>query len=120
MSNRYRTVLYTGVTSDLASRRLQHREESDSQFCGKYKVVDVVYVEWFDDIRMAITREKQIKGYRRTKKDALIKAVNPLQHGLVPPFFPFPPCSELCEEPLVDKHATKRHPEKRSDEGPPA
>lgn len=87
MSNRYRTVFYTGVTSNLTRRRHQHRESDNSTFCGRYNVRDVIYVEWFDDIRDAIAREKQIKAYSRAKKLRLIVTDNPTMRSLEPPWF---------------------------------
>ena len=84
MTNKRRTVFYTGVTSHIGNRRLEHLHEDDSHFCGKYRVTDVVYIEWFDNIVDAIAREKKIKGFRREKKLALIHAVNPELHTLLP------------------------------------
>jgi predicted GIY-YIG superfamily endonuclease len=87
MSNKRRTVLYTGVTSNLVRRRLQHRSSGVETFCGRYRAFDVIYVEWFDNIVDAIAREKQIKAYRRAKKLALIERTNPTMRSLVPPKF---------------------------------
>lgn len=87
MSNKGRTVLYTGVTSNLQMRRLQHRAAGADTFCGRYRAFDVIYVEWFDNITDAIAREKQIKAYSRIKKLALIKRRNPNMSSLLPPWF---------------------------------
>ena len=87
MSNKGRTVLYTGVTSNLQLRRLQHRASGPDTFCGRYRAFDVIYVEWFDNIEDAIAREKQIKAYSRIKKLALIKRSNPTMSSLLPPWF---------------------------------
>ena len=89
MSNRSRSVLYVGVTSNLTRRRLEHQNATDNTFCGRYKVVDVIYVEWFDNIVDAIAREKQLKGQRRERKLALIRGRNPRLASLSPPFFEF-------------------------------
>ena len=67
--------LYVGVTNDLALRLAQHRV-SDRGFTAKYRVSRLVYWETTNDVRVAIAREKQIKGYRREKKIALIRSMN--------------------------------------------
>lgn len=68
--------LYTGVTNDLQSRVLQHRQGL-SEFTARYRVFRLVYFEEFGDIRQAIAREKEIKGWRREKKIRLIESHNP-------------------------------------------
>jgi putative endonuclease len=55
----------------------QHRNSDSSTFAGRYKTFRVVYVEVFRDVRAAIRREKEIKGWKRSKKEALISSVNP-------------------------------------------
>jgi putative endonuclease len=70
-------VLYSGVTNDLNRRVWQHKQKKIKGFTEKYNVTELVYFELFDDVALAIAREKQIKGYSRTKKDALIQAFNP-------------------------------------------
>jgi putative endonuclease len=70
-------VLYTGVTSGLDGRMLQHRFKTVEEFTKKYNVTRPVYYERHPDIRAAIPREKQIKGWTRKKKIALIESVNP-------------------------------------------
>ncbi len=70
-------VLYTGVTNDLERRVAQHKQKLQSGFTKKYEVVRLVYLEPYGDIRNAISREKQIKRWRREKKLALIRNVNP-------------------------------------------
>ena len=83
LTNRSRTVLYTGVTSDLAKRIHQHRAHVDPRsFTARYKVGILVYYEPHDDILTAIEREKQIKGWRRSKKVALIRSTNPAWNDL--------------------------------------
>ena len=76
MSNKSRT-LYTGVTSSLAQRVQQHKRKSMAGFTSKYNVGQLVYAEETDDVNAAIRREKQIKGWLRAKKIALIESVNP-------------------------------------------
>jgi putative endonuclease len=70
-------VLYTGVTNDIQRRVLQHREKEVPGFSARYNVRELVYIEPFGDVRMAIAREKQIKGWLRLKKIALIESLNP-------------------------------------------
>jgi len=78
MTNKYRTVLYTGATSDLYGRVAKHKEHYYSGgFSDKYNAVCLVYYEVYDRIEEAIAREKQLKGWSRKKKEALINAVNP-------------------------------------------
>ncbi len=77
MTNALNTVLYTGVTSDLAHRVWQHKNGQGSQFASKYHVTKLVYFDTFGDITMAIAREKQIKGGSRRKKGQLVESINP-------------------------------------------
>jgi putative endonuclease len=76
MTNRSKT-LYTGVTGNLIQRVRQHKTGSGSRYTAKYKLDRRVYFERFEDIRNAIEREKQIKGWLRSKKITLIVSVNP-------------------------------------------
>ncbi len=77
LSNKYRTVFYTGVTNNFYRRIYEHKYVEKGSFCFKYKCLDLVYYEWFTQIEYAINREKQIKRWRREKKIKLIKALNP-------------------------------------------
>ena len=70
-------VLYIGVTGNLESRFWEHTQDRSSTFAGKYNLDRLVYYESYHDIRDAIAREKQLKGWRRSKKIALIEARNP-------------------------------------------
>jgi putative endonuclease len=76
MTNRSKT-LYTGVTNNLLRRVWEHKQGEGSNFCAKYKLDCLVYFERFQYVGNAITREKQIKGWLRIKKIALIVAQNP-------------------------------------------
>ena len=76
MSNRSKT-LYTGVTNDLFRRVSQHKQRSGSEFCKRYQLDRLVYFERFQYVGNAIAREKQIKGWLRIRKIALIVAQNP-------------------------------------------
>jgi putative endonuclease len=81
MTNRTRT-LYTGVTGDLERRVFQHKHKLLPGFTRDYHINRLVYFESFGDIRDAIAREKQIKGWLRSKKVALIVASNPAWRDL--------------------------------------
>ncbi len=70
-------TLYTGVTSDLYSRVLQHRNGIKSGFASKYGCNRLAYFEEYGDISSAIGREKTIKGWTRAKKITLIESLNP-------------------------------------------
>jgi putative endonuclease len=76
LTNAHNTVLYTGVTNDLERRCSEHKKKLIKGFTQKYNVDKLVYFEIFDIIEYAIAREKQIKGYSRTKKNALIDRFN--------------------------------------------
>jgi len=78
LTNDRRTVLYTGVTSRLEQRIAEHHLGwSPKAFTRKYNVHTLVYFEVTPDIVAAIAREKQIKGWSRAKKVALIESMNP-------------------------------------------
>ncbi|MBX9851201.1 MAG: GIY-YIG nuclease family protein [Cytophagaceae bacterium] len=78
LTNKNHTTLYTGVTSDLFSRTVDHREKKHrNSFTSKYNIHKLVYYETFHCIEEAIAREKQIKGGSRKKKPALINKMNP-------------------------------------------
>jgi len=70
-------VLYTGVTSNLERRVMQHKQGLLEGFTKEYEVKRLVYFEGFGEVREAISREKQIKRWRREKKLALVKGMNP-------------------------------------------
>ena len=76
LTNKSRT-LYTGVTNDLKRRVYQHKNKIIPGFTYQYNVSRLVFFEMTTDVRAAISREKQIKGWTREKKIALIEAVNP-------------------------------------------
>ena len=76
MTNPTRTVLYTGVTSDLRKRVYQHKEKLVQAFTGRYNINKLVFYELTPDVRSAIEREKQIKGGSRAKKIALVESMN--------------------------------------------
>jgi putative endonuclease len=76
MTNRPNGILYTGVTSDLARRAWEHRESLVKGFTQRYGLKRLVYTEFFEDIRDAIQREKNMKHYSRAWKVGLILGAN--------------------------------------------
>ncbi|MEL6699696.1 MAG: GIY-YIG nuclease family protein [Bacteroidota bacterium] len=87
-TNPQRSVLYTGVTNDLNRRLKEHYENRGlpTSFAGKYYCYNLIYFETFSGIQQAIIREKEIKKWRRSKKEALINSLNPKWEFLTPPF----------------------------------
>ena len=78
ITNVHHTTLYTGVTSDLASRIVKHREKIYlKSFSARYNLTKLVYYEVFHSIEEAIDREKQLKAGSRKKKEELINKFNP-------------------------------------------
>ena len=77
MTNRHKNVLYIGVTNNLQRRVAEHEIGLDIGFSKKYNCRFLIYFEEFKSINSAIKREKEIKGWRRDKKDKLIKSTNP-------------------------------------------
>jgi putative endonuclease len=86
MTNRSKT-LYTGVTNDLIRRVCEHKNKIIDGFTKKYNITKLVFYEETKDIRAAIEREKQIKGWLRSKKIALIESVNPKWEDLSKEWF---------------------------------
>ena len=76
MTNKSKT-LYIGVTDNLERRVYEHKNKLIEGFTKKYNITKLVYYETTNDVRSAIEREKQIKGWLRKKKIALIEVVNP-------------------------------------------
>jgi len=70
-------TLYIGITSNLERRMVEHKEGLIPGFTKQYGVIRLVYFEVYSDVRNAIRREKQLKGWRREKKIALIRSKNP-------------------------------------------
>jgi putative endonuclease len=103
MTNRSKT-LYTGVTNNLTRRVREHKMGIGSAFAAKYKLDRLVYFERFEDIRNAIYREKQIKGWLRIKKIALIVSVNPEWKDLSQDWFErhqYQACTRWCIGPSL-------------------
>ena len=76
MSSLNNTTIYVGVTNDLERRVSEHKSGLIPGFTQKYNCKKLVYFESFSDIEQAIAREKQLKGWVRKKKDALIDSMN--------------------------------------------
>ena len=77
LTNKHNTVLYTGVTNNLGRRLYEHKNKVVEGFTKKYNIDKLVYFEQTNDINSAIEREKEIKGWRREKKDQLVNSMNP-------------------------------------------
>ncbi len=77
LTNKSRSVLYTGITNDLYRRMSEHALGRGSAFTSKYRVHFLVYFEMYHSVIDSITREKQIKNYSRARKEKLIKSSNP-------------------------------------------
>ncbi len=77
ISNWNNKVIYIGVTNDLERRLYEHKNKLFDGFTKKYNLNKLVYYEVTSDIKSAIQREKEIKKWRREKKNQLIEAINP-------------------------------------------
>lgn len=79
LTNKNKTVLYVGVTNELKERLYWHKnvEAHSKTFTAKYRCFYLIYFEHFQNIEEAIDREKQLKGWRREKKEKLINILNP-------------------------------------------
>jgi putative endonuclease len=91
MTNMRRTTLYVGMTNSLIVRISQHRNGEIAGFTKRYNLNRMVYYEVFNDVRDAIAREKQTKGWSRNKKDELIATKNPRWKDLAPEVLGFDP-----------------------------
>ncbi len=76
LTNENNKVLYIGVTSDLVGRIFQHKEQVIKCFTSRYNVDKLVYYEVYEDIYEAISREKQLKNWRRDWKNNLVESAN--------------------------------------------
>lgn len=76
LTNKNKTVLYTGVTNNIERRLYEHQNALNPGFTKRYNCHYLVYFEYFQDINMAISREKEIKGWKREKKNALVESKN--------------------------------------------
>jgi len=85
LTNVKRNVMYVGVTNNLENRIAEHSDGRGGAFTRKYRLNTLLYVEEFQYVDEAIAREKEIKGWRRSKKDALVEASNPTWADLLDP-----------------------------------
>ena len=76
MSNKSKTI-YTGITNNLHRRVFEHKSKKINGFTSRYNITKLVYYEITNEVKTAIAREKQIKGWIRRKKMDLIKSMNP-------------------------------------------
>jgi putative endonuclease len=81
LASKSRTI-YIGVTNNLERRVLEHRSKIIPGYSRKYNIDRLVYFEIFGDIRQAIIREKQLKGWKRCKKISLLESLNPTWEDL--------------------------------------
>ncbi|HEY2115674.1 MAG TPA: GIY-YIG nuclease family protein [Candidatus Angelobacter sp.] len=88
MGSTSRRALYTGVTAVLYLRVWQHKNNLGGYFTTKYKCYRLVYFEQFTSVEAAIAREKEIKGWRREKKDKLVGSMNPGWKDLAADWYP--------------------------------
>ncbi len=77
VSNKTRSVLYTGVTSNLYARIYEHKTGIGSAFTLNYKCTDLLYYQFFDTIMEAIEQEKRMKKWKREYKKNVINELNP-------------------------------------------
>lgn len=78
LTNKHKTTLYVGVTTDLYSRLYEHRSGNNKEsFSYRYNLHYLIYYECLGSIEEAIIREKEIKKWSRKKKNDLIKMINP-------------------------------------------
>ena len=77
LTNWNHKVMYIGVTNNLERRLYEHKNMLADGFTKKYKVHQLVYFEQTNDIRSALEREKELKGWKRSKKNLLVETINP-------------------------------------------
>ena len=78
LSNNTHTTIYIGVTSNLIQRVYEHKNKLDPKsFTAKYDVHRLVYYESTSDVKAALEREKQLKGWNRARKNKLVESMNP-------------------------------------------
>ena len=75
-------MIYIGVTNDLKRRAHEHKAEINDCYTKRYHIHKLVYYEQYSDVKMAIAREKQLKGWTRKKKDMLVESKNPCYDDL--------------------------------------
>jgi putative endonuclease len=98
MQSASRRALYIGVTNTIEVRVAQHKKHRFHGFSDEYNATRLVYFERYTDIRSAINREKQLKGWRREKKDHLIDKVNPTRRDLSEQWFATPKFGRVVQD----------------------
>lgn len=88
LTNKTNNVMYIGMTNNLARRLYEHRHELIDGFTKKYHVHKIVYYEEFQDVKLAIKREKILKSLLRSKKNKLVESKNPNWDDLYDRLFP--------------------------------
>ena len=98
LTNKTRTVLYTGMTNALEYRIIQHYREAGKKktFTGRYYCYYLVYYEEFNNVYDVMEREVEIKGWSRAKKETLINSINPAWKFLNYDIMEWPP--DVCTE----------------------
>ena len=85
LTNKWKTVLYVGVTSSLSKRITEHKEKiHPTSFTAKYQCDILIYYKGFQHIEEAIAEEKRLKGLSKSKKVAIIEKLNPEWEDLLP------------------------------------
>ena len=82
ITNKYNSTLYIGLTNNLERRIYEHKNKLIQGFSKMYNLYKLVYYEYFTQIEDAINREKQLKGWKRIRKDNLINDFNPQWNDL--------------------------------------
>ena len=80
-------MFYVGVTNDLMRRMSEHRQKLHPGYAARYNIKHLVYYEQYGDIGLAIAREKELKGWTRGRKEALIRESNPEWRDLCEEWF---------------------------------
>ena len=88
MGSASRRALYTDVTIPLYQRVWQHKNNLGGYFTSKYNCYRLVYFEKFTNVSTAMAREKEVKGWRREKKDKLVESLNPQCKDLAADWYP--------------------------------
>ena len=105
MSDRHNATLYTGITNALERRVSEHKTKAVPGFTSRYHVNRLVYFEETSDVMAAISREKEIKGWTRAKKIALVESANPRWDDLSEGWFEPAPASHVVEDTIEKEGA---------------
>lgn len=87
LSNKYHNVLYTGVTNNIIKRVYEHKTKVHTGFTSRYNCTVLLWYEKFSDVNVAISREKQLKNWKRVWKNELIEKSNPNWNDLAEKWF---------------------------------